>query len=99
MIDNTKEYLLCAAVRRKVPRDCYKVYHKEYQDIYEIELGWRHPDILHRFGDEVSPKCLDQGFYTSKARYVSRKEGLIIARECGQVDQIIGGVLTSEDLY
>lgn len=99
MIDNNKEYLLCAAIRRKAPRDCHKVYHKDFHDIYEIELGYRHPDILHRFRDEVSHKSCDQGFYTSKARFVSREEGLKIAIECGQVNKIIGGKLTSEDLY
>ena len=26
MIDNSKEYLLCAAIRRVEPRDCPKVY-------------------------------------------------------------------------
>lgn len=26
MIDNNKEYLLCAAIRRKAPRDCHKVF-------------------------------------------------------------------------
>ena len=41
----------------------------------------------------------DQGFYTSKGRFVTREEGLEIARAAGQVDKIIGGVLTSEDLY
>nr|DAL31682.1 MAG TPA_asm: hypothetical protein [Caudoviricetes sp.] len=38
-------------------------------------------------------------FYTSKGRFVTREEGLEIARAAGQVDKIIGGVLTSEDLY
>lgn len=71
----------------------------KYQDIYKIELGWRHPDIMHRFGKEVSRNPNDQGFYTSKGRFVTRKEGLEIARAAGQVDKIIGGVLTSEDLY
>ena len=41
----------------------------------------------------------DQGFYTSKGRFVTREEGLLIARKAGQVDEILGGVLTSEDLY
>ena len=98
-IDTSKEYLLCAAIRRKEERDCPKVYWEQYRDIYKIELGWRHPDILHRFIGEVSKDPDDQGFYTSKGRFVTREEGLIIARAAGQVDKIIGGVLTSEDLY
>lgn len=94
-----KEYLLCAAIRRVEPRDCPKVYWEQFHDIYKIELGWRHPDIMHRFGKEVSRNPKDQGFYTSKGRFVTREEGLEIARASGQVKDIIGGVLTSEDLY
>ena len=94
-----KEYLLCAAIRRVEERDCPKVYWEQFHDIYKIEIGWRHPDILHRFGKEVSRKPNDQGFYTSKGRFVTREEGLKIATEAGQVKEIIGGVLTSEDLY
>lgn len=98
-IDRSKEYLLCAAIRRVEERDCDKVYWEQFQDIYKIEIGWRHPDIMNRFGKEVSRNPNDQGFYTSKGRFVTREEGLIIARAAGQVDKIIGGVLTSEDLY
>lgn len=98
-IDRSKEYLLCAAIRRKEERDCPKVYWEQFRDIYKIEIGWRHPDIIHRFGNEVSRNPNDQGFYTSKGRFVTREEGLIIARAAGQVDKIIGGILTSEDLY
>lgn len=98
-IDRSKEYLLCAAIRRKEERDCPKVYWEQFRDIYKIELGWRHPDILHRFIGEVSKDPDDQGFYTSKGRFVTREEVLTIARAAGQVDKIIGGVLTSEDLY
>lgn len=98
-IDRSKEYILCAAIRRKEERDCPKVYWEQFRDIYKIELGWRHPDILHRFIGEVSKDPDDQGFYTSKGRFVTREEGLIIARAAGQVGDIIGGVLTSEDLY
>ena len=76
-IDRSKEYLLCAAIRRKEERDCPKVYGEQFRDIYKIELGWRHPDILHRFIGEVSKDPDDQGFYASKGRFVTREEGLI----------------------
>lgn len=99
IFDSKKEYLLCAAIRRVEERECPKVYWEQFHDIYKIELGWRHPDIMHRFGKEVSRNPNDQGFYTSKGRFVTREEGLEIARAAGQVDKIIGGVLTSEDLY
>lgn len=40
-MDNSKEYLLCAAIRRVEPRDCPKVYWEQFHDIYKIELDWR----------------------------------------------------------
>lgn len=98
-MSNTEEYLLCSAIRRFKERDCPKIYGDAFHDIYKIELGLRHPDILHRFKGEVSKSPKDQGFYTSFGRFVSREEGLKIARAVGQVDKIIGGFLTSEDLW
>lgn len=106
MIDSSKEYILCAAIRRKERKNCNIVYHPEFQDIYDIEIGWRHCDILHRFIGEVSNKALDQGFYTSKGRFVSREEAYEIAVNCGQVkddslylENGVHKILFSEDLY
>lgn len=84
MIDNTKEYILCAAIKRKEPRDC-QPYHPNTNDICNIELGYRHHDIFHRFDGEMS-EC-EQGFYTSKGRYVDRYEGMEIAFNAGQVSE------------
>lgn len=83
MIDNTKEYILCAALKRKVPRKTDS-YHQN--DLDKIEIGYRHHDIRNRFGDEVSCSPKDQGFYTSKGRFVGRKEAMNIAYLCGQVN-------------
>ena len=95
MIDNSKEYILCAALRRHTPKPL-----KLPNDLPKIEIGLRHFDIRDRFPGEVSMKMDDQGFLTSMGRFVSRKEAEKIARECGQVmGNIIGGELTSEDLY
>ncbi len=96
---NDKEYLLCAAIKRLKPSTCHRGYKEEFHDIYDVELGWRHPDILHKFEGIVSKSPKDQGFFTSKGRFVNREEAEVIAKECGQVTQLIGGVLTSEDLY
>ena len=82
MID--KEYILCAAIRRLTPRDCQPYYNN---DICNIEIGYRHHDILQRFKGEVSTKQSDQGFYTSKGRYVSRVEAMEIAYKAGQVTE------------
>ena len=63
MMDNTKEYILCAAIRRKEPRASSGVpYHKS--DILDVELGYRHHDIYQRFEGELSLEMKDQGFYT-----------------------------------
>ncbi len=109
MIDNTKEYILCAAVRRKERKECPrggKPYKDGINDILDIELGFRHHDIYQRFFKELSTKPVDQGFYTSHGRYVNRKEGMKIAYECGQVSKERAfrkdgnfGDLFSEDLY
>jgi hypothetical protein len=94
MIDNSKEYILCAAIRRKSSREG-EPYWKGTNDIMDIEIGYRHHDIFHRFNNrdihqnyedcEVSILMEDQGFYTSKGRFVDRYEGMKIAHACGQV--------------
>lgn len=96
MIDNSKEYILCAAIRRQVPRDCHPYYDGD-NDICEIEIGYRHHDIYQRFNDRkkypnyedcpLSLKMEDQGFYTSKGRFVDRYEGMEIAYLAGQVSE------------
>ena len=96
MIDNSKEYILCAAIKRKQPREG-SPYWEGTNDIMNIEIGYRHHDIFHRFNNrgihknyencEVSNRMEDQGFYTSKGRFVDRYEGMKIAYEAGQVSE------------
>lgn len=52
MIDNKKEYILCAAILRNNPNDC-EPYHPGISDICNIEIGWRHHDIFQRFKKDV----------------------------------------------
>lgn len=97
-----KEYILCAAIKRKTPINVenknYKTSTLEDDDIYSIEIGRRHNDILARF-----TKCVldltQQGFYTSFGRFVNREEALQIAKEAGQVGETLSNRLFSEDLY
>lgn len=97
------EYILCAAIKRIYPRDCVKHYYDS--DLYDIELGYRHCDILARFHGEVSEKLEDQGFYTSRGRFVDRKEAFQIAYQANQIpitlydERGVNGKLFSEDLY
>jgi hypothetical protein len=111
-IDNTKEYILCAAIRRIEPKNC-SPYWEGTNDICNIEIGYRHHDILQRFAadnfenQQLSLKMEDQGFYTSKGRFVDRYEGMRIAYESGQVSEDIAfkhnkeeyNKLYSEDIY
>lgn len=83
-MENKKEYIICAAIKRNNPRECIKHYYEN--DLYDIEIGYRHCDIFARFGDEISKNPYDQGFYTSKGRFVDRYEAMMIAYKCGQVD-------------
>lgn len=101
MIDNTKEYILCAAIKRTFPRITSNPYHEGTNDILDIEIGYRHHDIYWRFQGEVKNSRSAQGFYTSKGRFVDRKTAFVIAKEAGQIhpedDEIRN--LFSEDLY
>lgn len=98
-----QEYILCAAIKRIKPIEVaahnYQTNNRQPDDIYTIEIGRRHNDIMSRFGKT----CLDttkQGFYTSWGRFVSREEALQIAKSAGQVSETISETkLFSEDLY
>lgn len=106
--NSKREYVLCAAIKRKTPINVesknYKTSTLEDDDIYSIEIGRRHNDIMARFGKDVL--CLtQQGFYTSFGRFVSREEALQIAKEAGQIEEpgfaklCSSNKLFSEDLY
>lgn len=108
MINNSKEYILCAAVKRLNPKTGISYTNN---DICNIEIGYRHHDIYQRFPKELIYEMDAQGFYTSKGRFVDRKEAMKIAYECGQIKNKIfvfvnpnneneGYIpLFSEDLY
>lgn len=94
-----KEYILCAAIKRTTPRQGLQLMYYQ-NDIVNIEIGFRHHDIIRRFQGEISRYPEDQGFYTSKGRFVDRKEAMIIAKEAGQVENLgTREMLFSEDLY
>ena len=97
---NKQEYILCAAIKRIEPKSCMP-YHKGTNDICDIEIGYRHHDILQRFYGEVSKKQEDQGFYTSTGRFVDRHEAMFIAWRAKQVSakKAFGGNFNSiEDI-
>ena len=112
IMDNKQEYILCAAIKRIERKKC-EPYYDEMNGICDIEIGYRHHDILQRFQGEVSRKSKDQGFYTSKGRFVDREKAAYIAMLAGQIDiekclsiknvdgfdVVILKPLYSEDLY
>ena len=99
-VNNKKEYILCAAIKRIEPKKCTP-YYEGMNDICNIEIGYRHHDILQRFRGEVSTKQVDQGFYTSNGRFVGRHEAMLIAWKAEQVSakKAFGGNFNSiEDI-
>ena len=89
-MNNKKEYIICAAWKRKEPRTMEEKsfpYKPENNDIMKIEIGYRHHDIWERFSEELSVDDGAEGFYTSKGRFVSRLEAMQIAVNCGQVSK------------
>ena len=97
-----KEYILCSAIKRIKPVEVeaynYQTVNQHLDDIYSIEIGRRHNDILARFGKEYL-NVHEQGFYTSYGRFVDRKEAFQIAKDAGQVGETASNQLFSEDLY
>ena len=66
-----------------------------------IVLGKSHAECFNKaydHGVKMSSKSKDQGFYTSKDRYVDRHTGADIAVKAGQVPDNIF-ILFSEDLW
>lgn len=102
------ERIVCAAIH-------YHDWEAKYRRLPNIETGTvvcglRHADCIATFVSlsgkrSVTPEAGEyvQGFVTTKNRFVTRAEGLIIAKAAFQVDELSGGVnskeLYSEDLY
>lgn len=95
MIDNSKEYIVCAAYKtnKDTPHlkylidkglDAKNIYYEPHRQVMDIVTGWRHSDIILKF-DDIIDKEDRGGFMTSKGRYVNRIEAMKIALEAGQV--------------
>ena len=114
MIDNSKEYILCAAIWYNDG-----ISHKENAcmnvDTGIVLMGHRHWNVislmptgkgfLKDFPERNLLNMADfdsiQGFVTSLSRFVDRREAAKIAYDAGQVDDDVleRGKLYSEDLY
>lgn len=97
-----KEYILCAAI-----------WHKDFSSTTGLPInlktglvicGRRHADCIHtywKFTGLSTDSSAEQGFMTSRDRFVNRKEGYEIAESAGQImdGRGDGRTLFSEDLY
>ena len=72
-------------------------------------VGWRHADIRNDIvattntpREEMAAIMHDDwkcGFITENGRFLTRRQALIYGQSIGQIDEIKGSVLTSEDLW
>ena len=96
---SAKEWILCAAVKRKHKKELNSnPYYEGTNDILDIEIGFRHHDIYQRFKGELEEKNRSEGFYTSKGRFVDRYEGMKIAFEAGQVSKRVAFIKNIPDI-
>jgi hypothetical protein len=70
-----------------------------------LRHAWIRDDIFDLFGWSDEQFRLDyiknsmQGFVDDQGNFLDRDKALDVALKCGQVKEIIGGCLTSEDLW
>lgn len=96
------ELVLCAANYYNDGKD--HMYQPYNIDKGFVIGGWRHPCIISTYyaankDADSRDECI-QGFLTSKNRFLTRNEALELVKSNGQLTKpILGGVLTSEDLW
>lgn len=80
--------------------------------VWSLPRPYRHHHIIRvimyldgKFGNgnltAVDTHGDDQGFLDDTGKYLTRREAEVVAQQCNQIKngKIIGGVLTSEDLW
>ena len=96
-VQSQPERILCAAILRKeIRKTISNPYHKGTNQICDLEIGYRHHDIMQRFNDELIKSPYGQGFYTSKGRFVGRHEAMYIAYKAKQVPKEIASSETEK---
>jgi len=94
------EYVMCAANWIDDNKDyLFQPYNIDKGIVF---CGWRHPCIFPQYKDQfpIETRVEVQGFLTTKNRFLTRKESLELVKTNGQLkNELIGGVLTSEDLW
>jgi hypothetical protein len=105
------EYILCAAIWYKdLPMKKPEILENRGFRPYNIDKGivisgWRHGNCIYQMVAITGLRSIpaeageeEQGFLTSKNRFVTREEAAIIAYENGQTKEKLE-TLYSEDLY
>ena len=109
-LNNSKiEYIMCAANYYEDGQD-HKFQPYNINKGFVI-CGWRHPNagcsylaatnisVPYTFKHYKWDDCI-QGFLTTKNRFLTREEALELVKSNGQLTKpLIGGVLSSEDLW
>jgi hypothetical protein len=68
--------------------------------VWSLPRPSRHHHVLKVLHAQGVPCDGDRGFVDAKGRFLTREQALVAARACGQIGAgVIGGVLTSEDLW
>ena len=111
MIDNSKEYILCAAIWYKdLPMKKPEILdHRGFRpfnvDKGVVISGWRHGNCIYQMVGITGLRSIPQeageevqGFLTNKNRFVDREEGGRIAFDSGQTIEL-KTFLYSEDIY
>lgn len=91
------EWVMCAANYVDDGKDYnFKPYNIDKGLVY---CGWRHPNAFETMPTGSAHKCI-QGFLTTKNRFLTRDEALELVKQTGQLKgDLIGSILTSEDLW
>lgn len=96
------EYVMCAANHYDDGKDHN---HQPYNiNKGFVICGWRHgccgSAYLAANKDAKRWDACEQGFLTTKNRFLTRSEALELVKSTGQLDKpLMGGILTSEDLW
>lgn len=109
MMNGRTEFVMCAAIWYD---DGEKHEFQPYNiESGYVVCGWRHPNCFSTYRaikqekGKITFKELNkmhgvQGFLTTKNRFLNRAEALELVQHTGQLSKpLIGGVLTSEDLW
>lgn len=93
MIDNSKEYVICAAIwyKHKFRTPAPRGFLAQNIDKGMVIGQWRHGNCIYTHKQSRLGRCLDkkqvQGFLTSKGRFVDRWQAMELAYNAGQVTE------------